>query len=103
MAENIYDEGMYEDEQWTYTFDNNEMGMLGVATRDSLYTPETFEALVEDMAERTGMTEASAGSVMMASFSWMIHSKQEGNEEFCTFLEDYCKSVLENVKLESVE
>lgn len=98
MAENIYDE-----EVWTYTFDNHEMEMLGVATRDSLYTPETFEALVEDMAERTGMTEASAGSVMMASFSWMLHNEKEGNEEFCQFLEDYCKSALENVKLESVE
>lgn len=83
-----------DDKNWTYVFDDLEMTMLGNAAKDSLTVPEIAEAMIEDMAERIGITQAQAGGIMFAGLSYV--SSKDGC--FKQFLSDWCKDQLEMIE-----
>lgn len=78
-----------------YTFDTDDMRMLGLAAHDSLYNPEVMETMVEDMSSHTGLKQSKCAAIMMAAFSHQVNSDRK---ELKVFLEDWCKLQLEEME-----
>lgn len=78
-----------------YTFDTDDMRMLGLAAHDGMYNPEIIETMVEDMSGHTGLKESKCAAILMAAFSHQVNSDRK---ELRVFLEDWCKLQLEEME-----
>ena len=83
---------MNENELELYTFDSDDMRMLGVAAHDGLYNPEIIDIMIQDMSEHTGLKQSKCAAIMFAAFS---HQINDDRKELQVFLEDWCKEQLE--------